>query len=110
MILISPAKARLFRGPQIVKKNFCSCQDFISVLDLRAMPSESIPVRRSRLYERTIYLLRNRPITKTLKIISVETNLPEGWLLSILNKPYIMPAVDRVEILYEYLSGKQLDI
>lgn len=55
-------------------------------------------------------LLRNRPTPTTLRIISTQAQLPEGWLLSILHKPDMSPSVDRIEKLYEYLSGKQLQV
>lgn len=65
---------------------------------------------RSKLYTRTIELLRNRPRTKTLGQISHETGLPLGWLVSILCKPYLSPSVDRIEVLYEYLSSRPLQV
>lgn len=68
------------------------------------------PIPRSRLYETTIRLLTNRPITLTLKQISDETGLPEGWLLSIVSRPHVRPSVDRVECLYSYLTGKSLEL
>lgn len=57
----------------------------------------------------TLGLLRARPRTTTLKMISAATDIPEGWLLSILKNCSINPCVDRVEHLYEYLSGKKLE-
>jgi hypothetical protein len=68
------------------------------------------PVPRSRLYTRTLELLRNRPRTQTLRVISDDTSLPEGWLVSILCKPCLSPSVDRIEVLYEYLSSKRLQV
>ena len=62
----------------------------------------------SKLYLKTLDLLRNRPKPLTLRKIAQDTGLPEGWLLSILSKPNLNPAVNRVEVLYEYLSGQTL--
>lgn len=74
------------------------------------MPKKSNgAVHHSRLYVRTLELLRNRPATKTLRGISDDTGLPEAWLAKILTAPRISPSVDRICILYEYLSKKQLD-
>lgn len=64
----------------------------------------------SRLFQETLYLLRNRPITKTLDVIHKETHLPKRWLLSILSDGESNPAVNRVEILYEYLTGRKLEV
>lgn len=61
------------------------------------------------MYLATMDLLRNRPITKTLSMISQATGLPEGWLASILRNPNMSPSVDRIETLYEYLSYKELN-
>ena len=65
---------------------------------------------RSRLYLKTMELLRNRPMPKTLAIIEKDTGLPRGWLASISLHPEFKPSCDRIEILYEYLSGKQLKL
>lgn len=63
----------------------------------------------SRLYAKTLELLRTRSRKLTLRQIAFDTKLPIGWLISI-SKPTskIMPAVNRVECLFEYLSGQKL--
>lgn len=83
----------------------CAGQKYFLGIDLPPMLGKSNGYR-SDLYDRTMILLRNRPVTKTLKIVSEETGLPEGWLLSIISKPHISPSVHRIEHLYRYLSHK----
>lgn len=65
---------------------------------------------RSKLYLKTMELLRNRPVTLTYIDIERVTGLSPLWLTTIMQHPEISPSVDRIELLYEYLSGKQLDI
>lgn len=64
----------------------------------------------SKLLADTRTRLRNRPITMTLETIAVNTNLPKHWLQSILTHPNMNPAVNRIECLWEYLSGKTLQL
>lgn len=64
--------------------------------------------QRSKMYLKTMDLLKNRPVTKPLYVIAAGANVPEGWLRSILNNPSLSPSVDRIERLYEYLSHKDL--
>lgn len=63
---------------------------------------------RTSLRDKTLELLRNRPVTKTYKIIEAETRLPEGWLKSFANGQSKDPAVNRIETLYTYLSGRAI--
>jgi hypothetical protein len=65
---------------------------------------------RSRLYLRTIDLLKTRPREKSLAVICRDTGLPRAWLVDIMGNGERSPSVDRIEILYEYLSGTNLDI
>jgi hypothetical protein len=65
---------------------------------------------QSTLYDKTLDLLKNRPITMTLRRIADDTGLPESWLLKILSKRGLHPSVHRVQCLYEYLSGKPLSL
>lgn len=65
---------------------------------------------RSKLYVRTLELLRNRPRSQTLAVVSQDTGLPKEWLIAIISRPETSPGVDRIEVLYEYLSGKQLQV
>lgn len=63
---------------------------------------------QSKLYARTLELLKQRPRTLTIQKIAEDTNLPLGWLYSIICHPDLQPAVNRVECLYEYLSGQKI--
>ena len=65
---------------------------------------------RSKLYLRTIQLLRDRPREISLNVIHLGTGLPRDWLVAILRDPHSSPSVDRIEKLYEYLSGNVLDV
>ena len=65
---------------------------------------------RSKLYVRTLELLRDRPASKKLAVVAQDTGLPREWLISILVRPHTSPSVDRIEVLYEYLSGKSLEV
>lgn len=66
----------------------------------------------SKLWVRTQELLQttNIPMAK----ICVDTGLTLGWLMNVRygrgKKPPSIPSVDKAERLYEYLSGKQLDV
>lgn len=63
----------------------------------------------SKLLARTRELLAEKTANE-LVAISNATDLPYSWLQSLLYKPHVMPSVDRVEKLYEYLSGHQLEV
>jgi hypothetical protein len=71
-------------------------------------PHAKPPIPRSALLTRTLELLKNRPSFLTLNMIQIETTLPEGWLVSIMCNPKMSPSVDRIVLLYEYLSGNKL--
>ncbi len=65
---------------------------------------------RCTLYTRTLERLRSRPEKLTLSVISQDTGLPRDWLALILGKPDLSPSVDRIQRLYEYLSGNELRV
>jgi len=65
---------------------------------------------RTSLRDKALELLHNRPITKTYRIIETETGLPEGWLKSFANGQSKDPAVNRIETLYTYLSGRAIKL
>lgn len=66
----------------------------------------------SRLLEKTKELLASTD--KNMAQICVDTGLTLGWLQTVKygkgSKGPIMPTVDKIEKLYVYLSGKQLDL
>ncbi len=65
----------------------------------------------SKLRLKALDLLANRPRTLTLAMIEQHTKLPESWLKSFLKRGNECDAgSDRVVILYEYLSRKELKI
>ncbi len=62
----------------------------------------------SRLLTRTRELLAQKTHNEMMEIAQA-TSLPYSWLMAVRYKP-ITPAVDRVEKLYEYLSGNKLEV
>lgn len=73
---------------------------------------EKIKLPKSRLLIRTLELLRNRPTGMTLESIAKATGLKLTWLSYIIgqNNSDVSASVDRIEVLYEFLSNKKLDI
>ncbi len=63
----------------------------------------------SKLLARTRELLAQKT-TEEMFELAKATNLPYSWLQSVRYKPEVNPAVDRVEKLYEYLSGNKLEV
>lgn len=61
-----------------------------------------------RLLKRTIELLGS--CGKSVDQVAKETGLPFYWVQSVRYNKGIDPAVSRIVKLYEYLSGKQLEI
>jgi hypothetical protein len=76
--------------------------------------ADKVQIPRSRLYSRTLELLRERPKPLTLAKIASDTGLTETWLWSIASQKTKnndgSPQVDRVVVLYEYLTHRQLHI
>lgn len=64
----------------------------------------------STLYDRTYALLRERMATTSLQTISRESDLPYYWLNKISIGATKDPGVRRVQKLYEYLTGKPLEL
>lgn len=62
----------------------------------------------SKLLARTRELLKEKS-TEEMVALSVATGLPFAWLRDVRYKG-TTPAVDRVEKLYEYLSGHKLEV
>lgn len=72
------------------------------------MGKKNVP--RSRLLDRTVDLLRNRPRTLTLQMVSADTGLHTRWLHILLNREGLSPSVDAVVVLYEYLTKSKLPV
>lgn len=60
------------------------------------------------LYARTLELLKNSD--KPLPLIYKETDLPFYWLRKLSQGEIKDPSVNRVQKLYEYLSGSTLEV
>lgn len=69
------------------------------------MPEEKSP---GSLYARTLELLHS--CGKTLPLIYKETDIPFYWLRKFSSGTIPDPSVNRVQRLYEYLSGKKLEV
>lgn len=64
----------------------------------------------TKLRDATLEAVRNRPVHLTLKKISDETGLPVGWLKVFSQDKVPDPSANRVETLYEYLTGERLKV
>lgn len=63
----------------------------------------------TNLTDTTITLLRHRDTTLTLAIIAKKCDVSVAWLASLLSKtPPSDPSADKIQRLYEFLSGKPL--
>lgn len=64
----------------------------------------------STLLDRTRQLLADRPRSMTLAKIACDLGLTEGWLLDMRRPTIGDPGVIKVQKLYEYLSGRKLEL
>ena len=60
------------------------------------------------LYEKTLELLNETEVP--VRTISEESGIPYDWLIGIKYDRIRNPSVNRVQELYEYLSGKKLPV
>lgn len=59
----------------------------------------------------TLRLLRDRPASLSLKLISEEASIPYAWLISLTKSNRAKsPDVNKVQKLYEYLSKRELEL
>lgn len=58
--------------------------------------------------EKTLYLLQNRPRSQTYNEISTMTNIGESWLRMFGRGEIQDPSVNKIQTLYEFLSGEKL--
>lgn len=74
--------------------------------------ANSTKLPKSRLLARTLQLLRERPNGVTLESIAKATGLKLTWLayIQLHNRGEFSASVDRIEVLYEHLTGTKLDI
>jgi predicted transcriptional regulator len=64
----------------------------------------------SLLYEKTYILLQNRTVKIQFKDISEKTGVPEGWIKAFNAGKMKNPSVVRVEKLYAFLTGSELNV
>ena len=60
------------------------------------------------LYERTLVLLKESEVS--LPKVYLDTRLPYYWLKKFSSGDIKNPSVNRVQKLYEYLTGRELDV
>ena len=60
------------------------------------------------LYEQTLILLQDSELT--LQEVAVGSGLPYDWIVSVKYDRIKNPSVNRVQQLYEFLSGKPLNV
>lgn len=64
----------------------------------------------SRLRDKVLELLDNRPRNVTLKDVAAGAGVKEAWLKRLVANDIPEPGVGKVEAVYTYLSGKPLDV
>lgn len=64
----------------------------------------------TRLRDRTLKLLRDLPRHITLKEVADACDLQHSWLTAFVRGEIEHPSVNRIECLYEYLTGKKLKV
>jgi len=62
------------------------------------------------LLTKVLELLANRPRGVAYKDISLATGLPEPWLKLFAAGRISDPSVNRIELLYNYLTGRSLNV
>lgn len=67
-------------------------------------------VKQMSLVTRTKELMKERPRHLTIAVISSKTGLTVGWLQSFSATGEKDPGANRVQTLYEFLTGKQLEV
>jgi hypothetical protein len=70
----------------------------------------SLPIPSGSLHRRTLELVRSVPRSTTLSQIAEATDLPLGWLSAFSRDEIKAPNVNRVQILFEHLSGRKLEV
>ncbi|WP_139020493.1 hypothetical protein [Citromicrobium sp. JLT1363] len=63
-----------------------------------------------RLRAKVLKIIEERPRTVTLKDIAEGADVPLAWLKTFAAGNIGDPSVNRVEVLYVYLTGKSLDV
>lgn len=63
-----------------------------------------------KLRDKVLDMLANRPRNVTLKDIAKGADVPEPWLKTFAAGRIPDPSVNRVEVLYNYLNGKPLNV
>ena len=64
----------------------------------------------TRLRDKTLALVRAVPRSVTLQQIADEAGLPAAWLSAFARGEIDNPSVCRIERLWEYLTGRQLEV
>lgn len=65
---------------------------------------------RTTLRDKTLQLLKNRPVTITLEKIAEDTGLGTAWLSMFHNERIAKPNVNAIQTLYEYLTNSEIKV
>lgn len=70
----------------------------------------SRPTPCGSLHLRTLELVRELPRTTTLTEVAEATSLPLAWVTAFSRGEIVAPNVNRVQILFEHLAGRPLEV
>jgi hypothetical protein len=68
------------------------------------------PIGSTSLRRKTLELVQNRPARIKLKTIADDLGLPMAWLSAFSRGELEAPNVDRVQLIWEYMTGRELDV
>lgn len=68
------------------------------------------PKLKTKLRDKTLELLQNRSIQQTFQKIEEDTGLRVDWLSKLSQGQIPDPSSNRIETLYEYLSGNPIQL
>lgn len=63
----------------------------------------------SRLYDKTLFLVKNRPVTVTYQVIADATGVKRNWIEAFAAGRIPDPSVRKIEALFGFLSKTPLD-
>lgn len=70
----------------------------------------TLDIPPGELLTKVLTMLSDRPRDVSYKDISDKLNLPEPWIKAVATGQIKDPSVNRIEMLYEYLSGTPLNV
>lgn len=64
----------------------------------------------SKLLDRTLHLVRNRPVTETYQTIAAAAKVSPHWVKTLASGKIPDPGVCKVEAVFNYLNKQPLDL